>query len=78
MKKALVGLAAVGGIVVVGVLARRMAPKMGAHARQMAEHCKQMAAANGCGEARSSSSATATKSAESKERQEAHAVAPTA
>ena len=73
MKKALVGLAALGGIAVAGVLARRLVQKLGAHARQMAERCKQMAAANGCGEARSSSSVTATKSAESKESHRAHA-----
>lgn len=77
MRKALVALAAVAGIVVAGFLARRMAQKMGAHARQMAEYCKQMAAANGSGEARGSTSATETKSPENRQRQPAQTAAST-
>jgi hypothetical protein len=43
MKKALIGLAAVGGIV--GVRrAKRMSQKMREHCAQMAAQCKQMAA----------------------------------
>ena len=47
MKKALMGLAAVGAIVatIVGVhRARRMAQKMREHCGQMAAQCKQMSA----------------------------------
>ncbi len=43
MKKAIVGLSAVGAVVGLRPLARRMSHKMREHCRQMAARCKQMA-----------------------------------
>jgi hypothetical protein len=51
MKKAIVGVAALGAIIGLRPLARRMAQKMREHCAQMAAQCKQMAAqAGGRGE----------------------------
>lgn len=44
MKKAIVGLAAVGAVVGLFVAARRMSQEMRVHSEQMTAHCKQMAA----------------------------------
>jgi hypothetical protein len=52
MKKAIVGLAALGAIIALRPAARRMEQKMREHCAQMAAQCKQMAAqVGGRGEA---------------------------
>ena len=44
MKKAIVGLAAVGSVVGLLVAARRVSQELREHSKQMKAHCKQMAA----------------------------------
>lgn len=52
MRKAIIGLLALGVIVGLRPVAKRMGHEMREHCGQMAEQCKQMAAQfGGCGEA---------------------------
>ena len=44
MRKAIIGVAAVGAIVGLGVVSRRIGHKMREHCGQMAAQCKQMVA----------------------------------
>ena len=42
MKKALIGLLAIGSLIAVGVMAKRKGKMMREHCEHMAERCKQM------------------------------------